>query len=145
MRDLGMASYPSGNRLDIAIGQQVNDVMALHIDQNGSKGSTTTEGKVVKAKHRDLAYRHRWRAHDPTQDAHVRRLYPQTQTQPHPSSSAARQTKRFDHPTQSARRASPRLKKGRETLGKDPATALAVVTEEFAHMQDELYPTTSTS
>ena len=145
MCDLGMAPYPSGNRLDGSIGQQVNDVMSLHIDQNGSKGSTTTEGKVVKAKHRDLAYWHRWRAHDPTQDAYVRRLYPQTQTQPHPGSSTARQAKRLDHLTQSARRASPRLKKRRKTLGKDPARALAVVTEEFAHVQDQLYPTASTS
>jgi hypothetical protein len=69
MCDLGMATYPSGNHLNVSIGQQINDVMPLHIDQNGSKGSTTTEGKVVKAKHRDLACRHRWRAHDPTQDA----------------------------------------------------------------------------
>ena len=105
----------------------------------------TTEGKVVKPKHRDLACRHRWSAHDPTQDASVRRLYPHTQTQPHTGSRTARQAKRLDHLTQSARRASPRLKKRRETLGKDPASALAVVTEEFAHMQDQLYPTASTS
>jgi hypothetical protein len=145
MCDLGMAPYPSGNHLDVSFGQQVNDVMPLHIYQNGSKGSTTTKGKVVKPKHRDLACWHRWRAHNPTQDAEVRRLYPQTQTQPHTGSSTARQAKRLDQLTQSARRASPRLKKGRKPLSKDPASALAVATEEFAHMQDQLYPTASTS
>src|SRR5947209_5187440 len=99
----------------------------------------------IHTHHRDLADWHRWRAHDPTQDASVRRLYPQTQTQPHPGSSTARQAQRLDHLTQSARRASPRLKKRRETLGKDFASALAVVTEECAHTQDQLYPTASTS
>jgi hypothetical protein len=51
--------------------------MALHIYQDRAEFLSTTEGKIVYSKLRDVFYGQRWKCHDASENRCPARLYPQ--------------------------------------------------------------------
>src|SRR5215471_5172316 len=71
-----MCSHPSGSRFHLSVGQQIDSLVALHVDQDGSKPTTTPEGEVINTKLGNGSNGSGWKRHHPAQKRHPRSLYP---------------------------------------------------------------------
>src|SRR5271165_1989756 len=72
--DFWVPFHPDFCCFRFAIRQEINDVVALHVDQDRAEFSPTTEGKIIDSKLHDPFSGCSWKHHDTANDRGWRRL-----------------------------------------------------------------------
>ena len=121
------------------IRQEINDVVALQVDQDGAEFSPTTESEIIYPKLCYLFSGCCWKDHDTAKDRCWRRLNSQTSCESGSQLSTGRQAKRLQSLAETDREPCPRQNEGGKPFRKNLPDAVSVVAEESTHMQDELY------
>src|SRR5260370_1699398 len=73
--DFWMRFHPSFCGFCFPVRQEVNHLVALHVDQNAAKLPPTTESEIIYSKLHDLLYWRCWKRHDAAQNGHPARPY----------------------------------------------------------------------
>jgi len=73
--DFWVRFHPGFRCFCLAVRQEVNHLVALHIDENAAKLPPTTKGEVIYSKLYYLFYWRCWKGHDAAEDGHPAGLY----------------------------------------------------------------------
>src|SRR5229473_8383826 len=137
--DFWMRFHPSFGRFCLAIRQEINDVVALQVYQDGAEFSPTTESEIIYPKLCYLFSGCCWKDHDTAKDRCWRRLNSETLRESGSQLSTGRQAKRLKGLAETDGEPCPRQHEGGKAFRKDLPDAVSSVTKEPAHMQDELH------
>src|SRR5258708_29773915 len=91
-----MRTHPSSGGFFLAIRQEIDCLVALHIYQDGAEFPSTTEREIIYSKLRYVFYGQRWERHDASENRRSARLYPQAIRDTDAQSAASGQTKDQD-------------------------------------------------
>src|SRR6266704_3847994 len=111
-----MRTHPSSGGFFLAIRQEVDCLVALHIYQDRAKFPSTTEGEIVYSKLRDVFYGQCWKCHDTSENRRPARLYPQPIRDTDTKSAASGEAKDLDDLIETLCYPCPRLGKRGQAL-----------------------------
>gem|GEM_PF-2751652 len=136
--DARMAPEPGSQRGSGPVGEQVDNTVRLHINQEGAVGASFTPGPVIHAQHPGRSGRRQRGAVHQSQERVGTRRHGQGPQQPGAGFGPGRQTYRALGPRESARAPGTRGEQARQAFGERAARALRIVTAEATHVQLEL-------
>jgi hypothetical protein len=114
-----MRTHPSSGGFFLAIRQEIDCLVALHIYQDRAEVPSTTEREIIYSKLRDVFYRQCWERHDASENRRSARLYPQPIRDTDAQSAASGQTRDLDDLIQTPCHPCPRFDKRSQALRKD--------------------------
>src|SRR5258708_33816483 len=118
-----MRTHPSSGGFFLAIRQEIDCLVALHIYQDGAEFPSTTEREIIYSKLRYVFYGQRWERHDASENRRSARLYPQAIRDTDAQSAASAQTKYLDDLIQTPCHPCPRYARRSQALRKDFSSA----------------------
>jgi hypothetical protein len=71
-----MRPHPGSSGFCLPVRQEVNHVVALHVNQDAAEFPATTEGEVIYSQLHYLFYWRGWSCHYAAENGHPARLYP---------------------------------------------------------------------